>query len=684
MRASSYIYPGAPGITDGQALAFHNDGVEIGVHVNTGCADWTPASLDNDYTTQMAALAAQVPPSAPSSNRTHCIAWSDWATQPEVEKNHGVRLDVNYYYWPPGWVQDRPGMFTGSGMPMRFAKLDGTMIDCYQATSQMTDESGQSYPATINALLDRAIGPEGYFGVFTANMHTDFFPSAGSDAIVASALARDVPVVSGRQMLEWLDGRNGSSFGDMAWNGSVLSFEIAVGGGANRLRAMLPNSATVGQLTGVTRDAILVPLTVRDRQGGGIRLLRRVAGRLRGDLRARRHAARDLRGECYAAPERDGDDQLDDERDLRLPSRLRDLSRLGVECGAGFLVISHSIELTGLATNTTYYYRVTSRDAALNSATFPPDPPDPPAQFTMPALACLDDDLEEDFAAGTTGGATYVSATGDGEVILAPAAGAEFSGSSLPAGWEAVAYGGGGQAVVGGGVVTIDGHRVNTTGGPAFGPGRVIEFVATFNSAVNQHVGFGNTLNEPPWALFSTAGGPPDALRARSWDGGAFNDLTLPGSWLGAPHRYRIEWTASEIRYFIDGALMATHATVIAGPMRPIAADGPADGSSFTVDWMRMTPYPSAGIFLSRVFDSGGSTEWGPATWTSTTPAGTTLAIATRTGNTATPDGTWTAFIALSGSGGDVPGNSRYLQYRAELATSQADQHRSSRTGREL
>ena len=89
------------------------------------------------------------------------------------------------------------------------------MIDVYQAATQMTDESGQSYPFTIDTLLDRALGPEGYYGVFTANMHTDDPSSAGADAIVASALARGVPVVSARQMLDWLDGRNGSSFGSI-------------------------------------------------------------------------------------------------------------------------------------------------------------------------------------------------------------------------------------------------------------------------------------------------------------------------------------------------------------------------------------------------------------------------------------------------------------------------------------
>ena len=37
----------------------------------------------------------------------------------------------------------------------------------------MTDESDQSYPTTIDTLLDNALGPLGYYGAFTANIHTD-------------------------------------------------------------------------------------------------------------------------------------------------------------------------------------------------------------------------------------------------------------------------------------------------------------------------------------------------------------------------------------------------------------------------------------------------------------------------------------------------------------------------------
>ncbi len=40
--------------------------------------------------------------------RTHCIAWSDWATQPKVELANGIRFDTNDYYFRPGRAMTLP------------------------------------------------------------------------------------------------------------------------------------------------------------------------------------------------------------------------------------------------------------------------------------------------------------------------------------------------------------------------------------------------------------------------------------------------------------------------------------------------------------------------------------------------------------------------------------------------
>ena len=188
------------------------------------------------------------------TNRNHCIIYSDWSSVPNAELGQGIRLDANYYYWPASWVADRPGFFTGSGFPQRFAETNGALIDVYQAATQLTDESGQDVASEISVLLDNAIGPAGYYGVVTANMHTDDPDNPGADAIIAAAQARGVPVVSARQMLTWLDGRNTSSFQGLAFSGGRLSFSVAQGAGATGLQAMLPASGPTGALQAIARN----------------------------------------------------------------------------------------------------------------------------------------------------------------------------------------------------------------------------------------------------------------------------------------------------------------------------------------------------------------------------------------------------------------------------------------------
>src|SRR5207244_9598379 len=113
----------------------------------------------------------------------HDVSWGTWSNHPEVQLNNGIRLDTTYYYWPGTWINNRPGLFTGSGIPMRFADVNGTTIDVYQAVTQLTDESGQAYPFNINTLLDNATGPNGYYGAFAVNAHMDAAASSVSDAV---------------------------------------------------------------------------------------------------------------------------------------------------------------------------------------------------------------------------------------------------------------------------------------------------------------------------------------------------------------------------------------------------------------------------------------------------------------------------------------------------------------------
>jgi len=162
VRGTSYIFTNSL-LTDPDAAAYQAQGFEVGLHaasmVGGNCVDFTLDSLTQLYTEQTAAFFDKFSSVQPlSTMRHHCIVWSDWASGAKVELANGIRLDTTYYFWPAEWVRNTPGHFTGSAMPMRYADLDGTLIDVYQAVTQMTDESGQQYPLTVETLLDRALG----------------------------------------------------------------------------------------------------------------------------------------------------------------------------------------------------------------------------------------------------------------------------------------------------------------------------------------------------------------------------------------------------------------------------------------------------------------------------------------------------------------------------------------------
>ncbi|WP_426244008.1 DUF4082 domain-containing protein [Nocardioides sp. LHG3406-4] len=270
-RFSSYVFPGSP-LTNGQASTFTSQGFEVGLHPQNGCTNYTSlANLQDTYTAQLAEWKAKytaVP--APTTSRYHCIVWSDWASQPKAQLAAGIRLDTNYYYFPGSWVADRPGFMTGSGMPMRFTDTDGSLIDVFQAATQMTDESEQSYPFTPDTLLDRALGPLGYYGAFTANLHTDNATTFEDTQVLASAQERGVPVITAKQLLTWVDGRNASSYSNTSWSGSTLTFTVNVGAGASQLTGMVPTTGPGGRtLTTLSRSGLAVPyslMTVKGQQ----------------------------------------------------------------------------------------------------------------------------------------------------------------------------------------------------------------------------------------------------------------------------------------------------------------------------------------------------------------------------------------------------------------------------------
>ncbi len=249
----------------------------------------------------------------------------------------------------------------------------------------------------------------------------------------------DVPVVSAKQMLTWLDGRNSSSFGSLGWSGNTLSFSIAVGSGANGLRAMVPTQSSVGALTGISRNGSGVSFNRETVKGVEYALIPATAGAYVAQYAV--DTTPPVISSVTATPGSGGAATVSWTTDEASTSRV-DYGTVSGSLGSTVSdpagVTAHSVNLTGLATNTTYYYRVTSTDAASNSATSP-NPPAAPASFATPSAAFIDT-TAADFSAGTTGASTAVSQFADGEVVLRGALQEEFSGTTVPSGWTAAPW----------------------------------------------------------------------------------------------------------------------------------------------------------------------------------------------------------------------------------------------------
>jgi hypothetical protein len=265
------------------------------------------------------------------------------------------------------------------------------------------------------------------------------------------------------------------------------------------------------------------------------------------------------------------------------------------------------------------------------------------------------DRTRADFAAGTGGPGLHLAQTSAGpEVILAPTVAAEF-GPGVPRDWFVEPWKEGGRVEADGGQLLLD---AATAGYNAlFGSERSLEFVATFAKRPHQHIGFGTDFRAVPWITFSTKFG--NALYARS-NFTVPEDSRLSGSLLGKPHRFRIEWRVLDIAFWVDGHRVAHQLAPVVGYMRPLVGNGSLGGEPLRVEWLRMSPYAPEGEFTSRVHDADAAAVWEACDADADVPAGTTVTVEVRAGDTPDGDEGWSAW-------GPPPATGRYAQYRARL-----------------
>jgi hypothetical protein len=120
------------------------------------------------------------------------------------------------------------------------------------------------------------------------------------------------------------------------------------------------------------------------------------------------------------------------------------------------------------------------------------------------------------------------------------------------------------------------------------------------------------------------------------------------------------QWVQTSAADFSAGAQSGAAVTNTSGGEVQLAP-GPQAGT-----------YQASGTLTSAVFDAGAVVTWLAAKWDASLPAGTSITVQTRGGNTAAPDASWSAWAAVTNGGSISSPRGRYFQYRVTLTTTNA------------
>ncbi|WP_168626793.1 MULTISPECIES: hypothetical protein [unclassified Cryobacterium] len=265
-RATSWLHPPTP-LAAEDAERYWDLGFDLGAHVSTGCADWTEESLDAAFAASMLQFRSRHPALPDQTgHRLHCVAYSDWLGLPTEERQWGIRLDMNYYNWPPDWIRDRPGYITGSALPMRFSDEDGRMLDVFQQETHLVNETWMGSTAGIDELITAAEDERGYYGLL--GTHYDFSDDF-DQKLMDVAVRRDIPMISAGQLLDFTEGRQASTFTTVDSTGTGdVAFEVQVDPRVDGLlTGMLPADFGERVLTSLTADGVAVDYDVKRIKG---------------------------------------------------------------------------------------------------------------------------------------------------------------------------------------------------------------------------------------------------------------------------------------------------------------------------------------------------------------------------------------------------------------------------------
>jgi WD40 repeat protein len=138
------------------------------------------------------------------------------------------------------------------------------------------------------------------------------------------------------------------------------------------------------------------------------------------------------------------------------------------------------------------------------------------------------------------------------------------------------------------------------------------------------------------------------------------------GLWLGTGNKGQVYRLRDDRSWSMVATLPAEQVTALARDGNAIVAATSNPGRVHALD----ARFAASGSFVSKVRDTETVSTWGRLRWDATVPAGTRVELQTRSGNTGSPDNTWTDWsAAYTRAAGDpvTSERARFLQVKVTL-----------------
>jgi hypothetical protein len=215
----------------------------------------------------------------PLTNRGHLLVWPGWTDTAEILASCGVRMDQNFI--PRRFLQH--GYLNGSGLPVKFVREDGVLLDLFEQNTHITDDGsvdpdkflvGTSNRQEVLGVALRMLEDcaQRFHGVFQAAFHPQLTVTRALwllEPLLERCREEGIPMVSGDDWVRFNDARRHVHIEDIGFEEDTGSFRCHVSSklAVDGLTIMLPAVIDGARLTTLDVDGSTANFAVKRLKG---------------------------------------------------------------------------------------------------------------------------------------------------------------------------------------------------------------------------------------------------------------------------------------------------------------------------------------------------------------------------------------------------------------------------------